>query len=71
MKRFVILKIDDIYRMLYDYAGESLGLPEDAMPVKFRLVQGKLQIMLEADSWQEDQEAEQIRFNMKRVWGVE
>jgi hypothetical protein len=71
VKRFVIVTIDSIYQMLYDYAGESLGLPEDAKPIKFRLVQGKLQLMVEADSWEEDQQAEQIKFDMKRVWGVQ
>ena len=70
VKRFVILRIDDIYRMLKDYAGEPLGLPDDAWPVKFRVNKGKLQIMLEADSWERDQPAEQIIFDLRRVYGV-
>lgn len=70
MKRFVVLRIDDIYRMLKDYAGEPLGLPDDAEPVKFRVVAGKLQIMLEAESWQGEQPSEEIRFDMKRVFSV-
>ena len=70
MKRFVILRIDDIYRMLFDYAGEPLGLPADAKPTKFRLVQGKLQLMVESDSWDKDQPAEEVKFDLKRVYNV-
>ncbi len=70
MKRYVIIRIDDIFRILADYAGEPLGLPADAMPTKFRLVQGKLQLMVEADSWERDQPSEEVRFDMKRVYGV-
>jgi hypothetical protein len=70
MKRFVVLRIDDIYRMLKDYAGEALGLPEDAWPTKFRSVAGKLDLMLEAESWQGEQPAEEIKFDMRRVYGV-
>jgi hypothetical protein len=56
--------------MLKDYSGEALGLPEDAWPTKFRSVQGKLDLMLEAESWSEDQPAEEIRFDLRRVYGV-
>jgi len=70
MKRYVILRIDDIYRMLKDYAGGPLGLPEDAWPTKFRLVRGKLQLMLEAESWEGEQSAEEIKFDLRRVYGV-
>ena len=70
MKRYVILRIDDIFRMLFDYAGEPLGLPADAQPVKFRHVQGKLQLMVEADSWDHDQPAEEVKFDLKRVYTV-
>ena len=66
----MVLRIDDIYRMLKDYAGEPLGLPDDAWPTKFRLVQGKLQLLLEAESWQGEQAAEEVKFDMKRVYGV-
>jgi len=64
------MKIDDIFRVLFDYAGEALGLPYDAKPIKFRLVQGKLQIMLEADSWDKNQSDEEIRFDLNRVYQV-
>lgn len=70
MKRYVVLRIDDIFRMIADYAGEALELPADAQPTKFRLVQGKLQLMIEADSWEHDQPAEEIRVDMKRVYGL-
>jgi hypothetical protein len=70
MKRFVILRIDDLYRMLKDYAGEALGLPEDAWPTKFRSVQGKLDLLLEAESWDGEQPAEEIKFDIRRVYGV-
>jgi hypothetical protein len=70
LKRFVILRIDDIYRLLFDYAGEPLGLPADAKPTKFRLVQGKLQLMVESDSWEHDMPAEQVKFDLRRVYSV-
>ena len=73
MKRFVVLRIDDIYRMLKDYAGEALNLPDDAQPVKFRVnraANGRLEIMLEAESWGEDQPAEEIKFDLRRVWSA-
>jgi hypothetical protein len=70
VKRFVILRIDDIYGILKDYAGEALGLPDDAKPVRFRFVAGKLQIMLDADSWEHDQPGEQIKFDLRRIWSV-
>lgn len=70
MKRFIILRVDDIYRLLADYAGEPLGLPVDAKPTKFRLVQGKLQLMVESDSWEHDQPAEQVIFDLRRVYNV-
>lgn len=70
MNRFVVLRIDDLYRMLKDYAGEALDLPEDAWPTKFRSVRGKLDLMLEADSWQGEQTAEEIKFDIRRVFTV-
>lgn len=73
IKRYVILRIDDIFRMLYDYAGEALGLPDDAKVVKFRinpLAKGRLELMLEADSWNGPQAAEEIKFDLRRVYGV-
>lgn len=68
--RFVILRIDDILRLLADYAGEPLGLPADAQPVKFRVYQGKLQLVVESDSWPGDQLAEEVRFDLRRVYNV-
>ena len=70
MKRFVILRIDDIYRLLADYAGDALGLTSTTKVVKFRHVQGKLQLMLEDEAWQGEQPAEEVRFDMKRVYSV-
>lgn len=70
MKRFVVLRVDDIFRMLADYAGEPLGLPADAQPTKFRHVRGKLQLMVESESWEGDQPAEEVRFDLRRVYGV-
>ncbi len=70
MKRFVILRIDDIFRMLADYSGEALGLTTTTQVVKFRHVRGKLQLMLEDEAWQGEQPAEEVKFDMKRVYGA-
>lgn len=70
MKRFVILRIDDIYRLLADYSGDVLGLTSATKVVKFRQQQGKLQLMLEDEGWSGDQGAEEVRFDLKRVYGV-
>ena len=70
-ERVCITTIDCIVRLLKDYAGEALELPADAMPVKFRLTADKkLEIMLEADSWTSNRPAEEVRFTMKRIYGV-
>jgi hypothetical protein len=70
VKRFIILRIDDIFRILADYSGEALGLPDDAQPSKFRIHQGKLQLYVEADSWDKEQPAEEVKFDMKRIWAA-
>lgn len=70
MKRFVVLRIDDIYRMLADYAGESLGLTNTTKVAKFRIQQGKLQLILEDEAWDGEQPAEEVRFDIKRVFSV-
>lgn len=70
MKRFVILRIDDLYRMLADYAGEPLGLTAGTKVVKFRHVQGKLDLMVEDETWQGDQGAEEVKFDLRRVYSV-
>lgn len=73
VKRYVILRIDDIYRMVYDYAGEALGLPADGQVVKFRvnpLAKGRLELMIDAESWNGMQPAEEIKFDLRRVYGV-
>ena len=71
MGRFVILTIDSIAALIYDYAGEALDLPKDVKPIKFRINptnNGKLEIMLESDTWDKDQPAEEIKFEIKRVY---
>lgn len=70
IKRYVILRVDDMYNMLADYAGEALGLLADCKPVKFRHVAGKLDLMVYSDSWDGDQPAEEVRFDLRRVYGV-
>ncbi len=71
IKRYVILRIDDIYRLLADYAGEPLGLLSDCKPVKFRTVRGKIELMVESESWDHDQPAEEVKFDLRRVYGVD
>lgn len=70
IKRYVILRIDDIYRLLADYAGEPLGLMADCKPTKFRTVGGKIQLYVESDSWEHEQPAEEVKFDLKRVYGI-
>lgn len=70
MKRFVVLRIDDIYRMLADYAGESLGLTTTTKVAKFRTQQGKLQLILEDEAWDGEQPAEEVKFDIRRIYSV-
>lgn len=70
IKRYVILRIDDIYRLLADYAGEPLGLLEDCRPMKFRTQHGKIDLMVYSDFWDADQPAEEVKFDLRRVYGV-
>lgn len=73
MKRFVVVPIDDLFRMIGDYAGAALGLPTDCAPVKLMYKpteQGKLGLMIESASWDGDQPAEEIRFDLRRVYGL-
>jgi hypothetical protein len=71
--RFVILTIDTITALIYDYAGEALNLPDDIKPIKFRINptnNGKLELMLESETWEKDQSPEEIKFEIKRVYGL-
>ena len=68
-ERIVIVTIDCIVRLIKDYAGQALELPDTAQITKFRLTPDKkLEMMLEDDSWVSNRPAEQVRFDMKRVY---
>lgn len=70
-ERIVITTIDTIMALLKDYAGQALDLPGDTMITKFRLTpERKLELMVESDQWVSNRPAEEIRFDMKRVYSV-
>ena len=69
MKRFVIISIDDTVNLIRDYLGAEF-IPEDAMPVQFRIHEGRLEIQLVSDGWQGDQGMIAADFDIKRVYGV-
>ena len=69
--RLIILGIDDITRILKDYVG-LVGFPADAQPIKFMLnpQERKLAIVVESEEFKGPQEPEEIRFDLRRVFGV-
>lgn len=70
-ERILIVTVDTIMALLKDYAGQALELPADTMITKFRLTSDKkLEMMVESDEWTSNRQAEEIRFQMKRVYSV-
>ncbi len=70
--RMVVLPIDTIVALFKDYCGQ-LGFPKDAMPVKFLCKpteRGKLAIVVESDEFTGNQASEQIKFDIRRFYGV-
>lgn len=71
--RFVVIPIDDLMRLLVDYAGDALQLPADARPLKLMLKpteKGKLGLQVYSDTWEQDQRPEQVNFHLKRFYSV-
>lgn len=67
----LIISIDDVCRLFQDYCGD-VGVPTDAMPVKFMFneQQRKLALVLESDEWTKNQPDEMVNFTVKRYYGV-
>lgn len=70
-RRLVILSIEDITRLFKDYVGQ-VGFPVDAMPIKFLLnaQERKLGMVVESDEWAKNMPPEEIKFDLRRVYGV-
>lgn len=70
-QRMVILRIDDVMALVKDYAkGE---IPQDAMPVQFRLNKaegGKLALEIESGEIPQGAKPLEVRFNLKRIFGL-
>jgi hypothetical protein len=68
----VILPIDTINSLFKDYCGQ-IGYPKDALPVKLMYKPtelGKLAIVVESDEFTGPQGSEQIKFDIRRYYGV-
>ena len=69
--RMVIIGIDDVCRLFKDYVGQ-VGFPQDAMPVTFMYnpTNRKVGIRVESESLNGDEGMEEIKFDLRRVYGV-
>ncbi len=70
--RMVILPIDTINALFKDYCGQ-LGYPKDALAVRLQYKpteMGKLALVIESDEFTGPQTPEQIKFDIRRFYGV-
>lgn len=69
--RMIIIDIDSIVALLKDYCGQ-VGFPTDAVPVKFMLnpQEQKLGLVVESEEFRGPQAAEEVKFDLRRVFGV-
>lgn len=70
--RYIILTIDTITALLKDYVGGE-DMPADAQPLKLMVnpqAGNKIAIEMGSDSWREGLPPLDIKFKIKRVYGV-
>lgn len=69
--RLVCLPIESIVEILKDYAGQ-LGFPQDATASRwlYNPAEGKMGLVVSADSLPPGSPPEEIKFQLKRVFGV-
>ncbi len=66
----IVLSLDDINRLFQDYCGMT-GYPEDAYAVKLMVnaTSHKLALLVESPSIPSGAAPEEIKFDIKRMWG--
>ena len=69
--RMIVLSLDDICRLFQDYCALT-GFPDDARAEKllYNQQQKKLGLVVESNEWTQGQLAEEVRFELKRFYGV-
>ena len=69
--RMVVVTIDTICGLFKDYCG-MVGFPEDAKPLKlmFNPQERKLGILVESEEKMSGGAMEEVKFNIRRVYGV-
>jgi len=72
MTRYTITTIDSILGLIKDYAGQAANIPEDAKIVRLKLDHAgrKILFLLESDEWNGPQEAEELKFDLRRIYSV-
>lgn len=69
---YIITTIDSILGLVKDYAGDAANIPPDAKIVRMKLdnASHKILFMLESDEWTGVQPAEEIKFDLRRIWSA-
>jgi hypothetical protein len=71
MTRMVVIPIESLCKIFADYVGQT-GFPQDSVPVtwKFNQQERKLMLVVEAQSLDGDEGIEEIKFDLRRMYGV-
>jgi hypothetical protein len=70
--RLVVVTIDSILELMKDYLGPE-AIPPDAWPQKLMIKpteQGKFAIVAASDGWPQGLAPLEVKFEIRRLWGV-